>query len=214
MAGIWLIYTKLQNNLTLLIQTEKMLNLVLFGPPGAGKGTQSDKIIKTYDLEHLSTGEILRAEIATESELGQIAKSFIDKGELVSDEIVINMVKSKITTEKNETGYIFDGFPRTVKQAEELDKILAGVNAQISGIIALDVDQQELEKRLATRSKVSGRSDDTNMSIIRNRLDIYNRTTLPVLDFYKKQGKLQLIDGMGTIEEIFLRIKSAIEKVK
>jgi len=189
-----------------------MLNLVLFGPPGAGKGTQSDKIIRTYKLQHLSTGEILRAEIATQSELGKIAASFIDKGELVSDEIVIDMVKSKITVEKNETGYIFDGFPRTVKQAEELDKILEEVNSHISVTIALDVDQQELEKRLAARAKVSGRSDDTNMSIIRNRLDIYNKTTLPVLDFYKKQGKLQMIDGMGTIDEIFGRIQKVIEK--
>ncbi|MDF1550057.1 MAG: adenylate kinase, partial [Bacteroidales bacterium] len=179
-----------------------------------GKGTQSDKIIHTYNLMHLSTGDLLRTEIATNSELGKRAKSFIDKGELVPDEIAITMIRSKINSYKDVKGFIFDGFPRTVEQAQELDKILEKEKIPLSGMIALNVEREELLKRLAERAKVSGRSDDASLGIIKNRIDIYIKTTFPVMDFYKAQGKLQLISGIGSIEEIFERIKQAIDKIK
>ena len=191
-----------------------MLNIVLFGPPGAGKGTQSDKLIETYQLVHFSTGDILRAEIASESKLGIEAKSFMDKGELVPDKVVIGMIKAKVASNKNAKGFIFDGFPRTTAQAEELDKLLNEVNLSISGMIALDVEKEELVKRLQKRAEVSGRPDDADLSIINNRIEVYNKCTLPVMDFYKAQNKLQLIDGEGSIETIFERIKTAVKKIK
>lgn len=190
-----------------------MLNIVLFGPPGAGKGTQSDKLIETYQLVHFSTGDILRAEIAAQSELGLKAKAFMDKGELVPDEVVIGMIQAKVAANKDAKGFIFDGFPRTVAQAGELDKLLANESLSISGMIALDVEKEELVKRLQGRAKVSGRSDDADINIINNRIDVYNKSTLPVADFYKAQDKLQMIDGMGSIEDIFERIQKAIEKI-
>lgn len=191
-----------------------MLNIVLFGPPGAGKGTQSDKIIETYNLVHFSTGDILRAEIAGETELGIKAKTFMDKGNLVPDEVVIGMIKSKVEANKDAKGFIFDGFPRTTAQAGELDKLLGDQGMAISGMIALDVEKDELVKRLQKRAEVSGRADDADINIINNRIDVYNKSTLPVMDFYKAQDKLQLIDGMGSIEDIFSRIETAISKIQ
>lgn len=191
-----------------------MLNIVLFGPPGAGKGTQSDKIIETYNLVHFSTGDILRAEIAGETELGIKAKTFMDKGNLVPDEVVIGMIKSKVEANKDAKGFIFDGFPRTTAQAGELDKMLGDQGMAISGMIALDVEKDELVKRLQKRAEVSGRADDADINIINNRIDVYNKSTLPVMDFYKAQDKLQLIDGMGSIEDIFSRIETAISKIQ
>ncbi|NJO90682.1 MAG: adenylate kinase [Chloroflexia bacterium] len=191
-----------------------MLNIVLFGPPGAGKGTQSDKLIEKYKLVHFSTGDILRAEIASQSKLGLEAKAFMDKGELVPDEVVIGMIKAKVTANKEAKGFIFDGFPRTTAQAEALDKLLKGEGLNISGMIALDVERGELTKRLQKRAEVSGRPDDADIKIINNRIDVYNKSTLPVMDFYKAQDKLQLIDGIGAIETIFERIEAAIENIK
>ncbi len=191
-----------------------MLNIVLFGPPGAGKGTQSDKLIEKYQLVHFSTGDILRAEIASQSKLGMEAKAFMDKGELVPDEVVIGMIKAKVAANKDAKGFIFDGFPRTTAQAEALDKLLENEGLNISGMIALDVEKEELTKRLQKRAEVSGRPDDADISIINNRIDVYNKSTLPVMDFYKAQNKLQLIDGIGAIDTIFERIEAAIKNIK
>jgi adenylate kinase len=191
-----------------------MLNIVLFGPPGAGKGTQSDKIIEIYRLVHFSTGDILRAEISSQTELGLKAKSFMDKGELVPDEVVIGMIRSKVLANKNAKGFIFDGFPRTVQQAIELDKLLQGEKIPVSVLVALDVEHNELVKRLQGRAKDSGRADDMDINVIENRIAVYNKNTLPVMDFYKAQGKLRLIDGIGSIDAIFDRICKVLEPIK
>jgi len=187
-----------------------MLNIVLFGPPGAGKGTQSDKIIDKYKLVHFSTGDILRAEITAKTDLGTKAKAFMDKGELVPDEVVIGMIKTKVLANKNAKGFIFDGFPRTVAQAIELDKLLENEKIPVSIMVALEVEHNELVKRLKGRAKDSGRADDMDVKIIENRIDVYNKNTLPVMDFYKAQGKLKLVDGIGSIDDIFDRICSAL----
>ncbi len=191
-----------------------MLNIVLFGPPGAGKGTQSDKIIEMYGLVHFSTGDILRAEITSQTDLGLKAKSFMDKGELVPDEVVIGMIRSKVLANKNAKGFIFDGFPRTVQQAVELDKLLEAEKMPVSVLVALDVEHNELVKRLQGRAKDSGRADDMDINVIENRIAVYNKNTLPVMDFYKAQGKLRLIDGIGSIDAIFERICKVLEPVK
>jgi len=190
-----------------------MLNIVLFGPPGAGKGTQSEYLIKKYELVHFSTGDILRGEIAAQSELGLEAKKCMDKGELVPDEVVIGMIAKKIDDNITSKGFIFDGFPRTTAQAEALDKIMSERNIAISGMIALEVDKDELVSRLLNRGKTSGRADDQDDSIIENRIKVYNSETAPVKDFYEKQDKYAGIDGMGTIEEIFDRICKAIDSL-
>jgi adenylate kinase len=180
-----------------------MLNIVLFGPPGAGKGTQSDLIIKKYQLVHLSTGDILRSEVAAGTPLGMEAKKLMDAGILVSDKIVIGMISSKLDANKDAKGFIFDGFPRTTAQAEALDNLLTGKNTSIAMMLALEVDNDELTKRLLKRGMESGRADDANESIIKNRINEYNNKTAPLKDYYSKQGKFFSIKGVGTIEEIF-----------
>lgn len=180
-----------------------MLNLVLFGPPGAGKGTQSQKLIEKYHLVHLSTGDILRNEITNGTELGLEAKKLMDQGLLVPDQVVIGMISNKLDANKDANGFIFDGFPRTVAQAEALDKLLESKSTTISGMIALNVDDQELEKRLLNRGKESGRPDDANPEIIRKRIEEYNSKTAPVANYYKSQNKYQSINGIGSIDEIF-----------
>jgi adenylate kinase len=190
-----------------------MLNIVLFGPPGAGKGTQALKIIEKYQLIHLSTGDILRAELAAQTPLGQKAKKFMDKGELVPDEVVIDMIDSKIEKNQDASGFIFDGFPRTTAQAEALDKLLQKKNTPISIMLSLEVEKDELVKRLLGRGQVSGRSDDQDESIIENRIKVYHNETSPVKGFYKNQGKQFEIDGMGTIDEIFERLCKVIDAV-
>src|ERR1700739_4699516 len=164
-----------------------MLNLVLFGPPGSGKGTQSQKLIEKYGLIHLSTGDLLRSEISQGTELGLEAKKLMDHGILVPDEVVIGMISHKLDANKDAKGFIFDGFPRTVAQAEELDELLASKGENISGMIALEVDDEELEHRLLLRGKNSGRADDANPDVIRKRIKEYNNKTAPVAQFYKKQ---------------------------
>lgn len=180
-----------------------MLNLVLFGPPGAGKGTQSQNLIEKYGVIHLSTGDLLRNEIAQGTELGLEAKKLMDNGLLVPDEVVIGMISNKLDANKNAKGFIFDGFPRTVAQAEALDKLLDSKKSAISGMIALDVNDEELEHRLLLRGKSSGRPDDANPEVIRKRIHEYNSKTAPVAEFYKHQNKFQKINGIGTVEEIF-----------
>jgi adenylate kinase len=191
-----------------------MLNIILFGPPGSGKGTQALKLIELMHLKHVSTGEILRKAIAAKTGLGIIAASFMDKGNLVPDEIVIKIIQQKIKRNHHVKGFIFDGFPRSISQAEAFDKMLQIENKSISALIALDVEHHELVKRLLERGKESGRADDQDISIIENRVKVYENTTLPVIDYYKAQGKLKKIDGMGTIDDIFKRIVDVIEQLE
>src|SRR5512145_2364761 len=182
-----------------------MLNLVLFGPPGAGKGTQAVNLIEKYKLVHLSTGDILRGELAAQSPLGVEAKKYMDKGELVPDEVVIGMIEGKLDQNAGAKGFIFDGFPRTKAQAAALDKLLEKKKTSITVMVALEVEKQELVNRLMGRGKVSGRADDQDINIIENRIAVYNRETSPVIDYYQAQAKFSAVNGMGTIDEIFDR---------
>jgi len=193
-----------------LQNTFPMLNIVIFGPPGSGKGTQSDKIIEKYGLIHLSTGDLLRAEIAGETELGLKAKNIMEKGALVPDEVVIGMIKNRIDANIGSNGFIFDGFPRTVEQAEALDNLLSEWNLKINLMISLTVERQELITRLLKRGKEQGRTDD-NLETIENRIKVYEDQTTPVMAFYTSQGKAQTVDGIGTIDEIFDRIVEVIK---
>ncbi|WP_250629791.1 adenylate kinase [Rhodoflexus caldus] len=188
-----------------------MINLVLFGPPGAGKGTQSQKLIEKYQLIHLSTGDLLRAEIAAQTELGLSAKKLMDQGILVPDEVVIGMIRNKIQDNRSAKGFIFDGFPRTVAQAEALDKMLQENGLAISGMIALEVNEAELVKRLLLRGQTSGRPDDQNEELVQKRVQEYNTKTRPVADFYAAQGKFTSINGIGEIEEIFANLCRVID---
>lgn len=188
-----------------------MLNIVLFGPPGAGKGTQSEKLIAAYQLVHLSTGDILRAEIAAGTALGAEAKKLMDEGVLVPDEIVIDMISAKLDQNRNAKGFIFDGFPRTTKQAKALDELLADKNTSLTKIISLKVSDEELTDRLLQRGRESGRMDDQNEDIIQNRIQEYNSKTAPLEDYYDQQGKLEEIDGVGDINEIFYAISKVID---
>ncbi len=188
-----------------------MLNIVLFGPPGAGKGTQAARLIEKYNLVHLSTGDIFRANIKGETELGTLAKSYIDKGNLVPDEVTISMLESEVDKNPDAIGFIFDGFPRTTPQAEALEVFLKGKNTSVSVMVALDVDEDELVKRLLLRGKDSGRADDSDESIIRNRIKVYNEQTAVVSNYYSAQNKFKNIDGVGTIDEISERLFEAIE---
>ena len=189
-----------------------MFNLVLFGPPGSGKGTQSERLVEKYSLMHLSTGNLLREEIAQQTPLGLEAKSFMDKGQLVPDEIVIGMVDSFFDKHRDAKGFLFDGFPRTVAQAEALDKLLELKKTEITTVLALKVGDEELIKRLLIRGKTSGRSDDTDEAVIRKRLAVYNNETTPVADYYQKDRKFQAVKGEGSIEDIFGLLSDAIDK--
>lgn len=188
-----------------------MLNIVLFGPPGAGKGTQSENLIERYQLVHLSTGDIFRANIKGETDLGKLAKSYMDKGELVPDSVTISMLESEVNKHPEAKGFIFDGFPRTGAQADALDQFLLTKNTSITCMLALEVNEEELKARLLNRAKTSGRPDDADPEVIQNRINVYNRETAPVAEFYKAQGKYRGIDGIGSIEEISERLYQAIE---
>jgi adenylate kinase len=189
-----------------------MLNIVLFGPPGAGKGTQSERLIEKFNLVHLSTGDIFRYNIKGETELGVLAKSYIDKGQLVPDEVTINMLRSEVLKNESAKGFIFDGFPRTNAQAEALDTFLGELNSSITLMAALEVEENELKKRLKKRAEVSGRSDDADPEIIANRIQVYKNETAPVKEFYQKQNKFVSIDGVGSIDDITNRLFDAITK--
>ncbi|MCB0401821.1 MAG: adenylate kinase [Flavobacteriales bacterium] len=191
-----------------------MLNIVLFGPPGAGKGTQAVNLIEHYHLVHLSTGDIFRANIKGETELGKLAKSYMDAGNLVPDEVTIKMLESEVNKNPNAEGFIFDGFPRTTPQAKALEQFLTSKGTAISVMVALDVSEEELIKRLLLRGKESGRADDANEEVIANRIQVYNDQTAVVADFYNTQNKFEKINGIGTIEEIFGRLCHAIDRYK
>lgn len=180
-----------------------MVNLILFGPPGSGKGTQSANIIEKYGLLHLSTGDLLRSEIADKTPLGMEAKKFMDQGNLVPDEVVIGMISSKLDANPDARGFIFDGFPRTTAQADALDKLLSLKKTAISMVLSLEVPEDELVRRLLERGQTSGRSDDANEDVVKNRIVEYHNKTAPVADHYAKFGKLRKVKGDGTIEATF-----------
>lgn len=190
-----------------------MINLVLFGPPGSGKGTQAVKMAEQYELLHISTGDLFRNAIKEKTEMGLKAKAFMDKGNLVPDEVTIGMMNAIIEENPEVNGIIFDGFPRTVKQAEALDTFLNARKTPISRMIALDVADEELVKRLLNRGKDSGRPDDKDEEIIKNRIAVYNNQTLPVAGFYKAQSKLKHIKGEGSIDDIFGRICDELDQL-
>ncbi|MFZ6025427.1 MAG: adenylate kinase [Bacteroidota bacterium] len=187
-----------------------MFNIILFGPPGSGKGTQSEKLIATYGLKHLSTGDLLRSEIAAQTPLGLEAKSFMDKGQLVPDEVVIGMISSALDQNPLAKGFLFDGFPRTEAQSVALDKLLKLKNTEIGVVLALDVSEEELVKRLLNRGKTSGRSDDTNETVIRARIIEYQQKTTVVANYYAGFNKVVHIKGEGTVDEIFSSLRSEI----
>lgn len=189
-----------------------MLNIVLFGPPGAGKGTQSEKLIAKYNLVHLSTGDIFRANIKGETELGKLAQSFMNDGKLVPDEVTINMLAAELEKTPDAKGFIFDGFPRTQAQAAALDKLLESKNSGITLMLALEVGEEELKQRLLLRGKASGRADDQDENIIQKRIDEYNSKTAPVKDFYSAQNKYKGIYGIGEIDAIFNLLCKEIEQ--
>lgn len=187
-----------------------MLNIVIFGPPGSGKGTQSENLIKKYNLAHISTGDLLRKEISTNTQLGALAKSHMDKGELVPDDVIIGMIDSYLDRMGNVNGVIFDGFPRTVAQAQALKELLASYKTSVAVCLNLEVPNDELMTRLIERGKTSGRSDD-NEETIKARLAVYDKQTKPVLDFYKKEGVAVNIKGVGSIDAIFADIADAVD---
>ena len=189
-----------------------MFNIILFGPPGSGKGTQSEKLISKYGLKHLSTGDLLRHEISRQTSLGKEAQNFMDKGHLVPDEVVIGMISSALDENPSAKGFLFDGFPRTSAQAEALDNLLQLKNAPISAMLAMDVTEDELIKRLLKRGETSGRSDDNNEEVIRARIIEYHTKTAIVADYYKKFNKAVMINGEGTIDDIFERLCTEIGK--
>lgn len=189
-----------------------MFNIILFGPPGSGKGTQSEKLIAAYGLIHLSTGDILRKEIAAATTLGLEAKSLMDKGNLVPDAVVVGMISSALDNNPQAKGFLFDGFPRTEAQSIALDKLLAEKNTEIGVVLALDVSREELVKRLLQRGLTSGRSDDTNDTIISNRIVEYQTKTTVVANYYSKFDKVVHVKGEGTVEEIFSALCSEIDK--
>lgn len=188
-----------------------MLNLVLFGPPGSGKGTQAEKLINKYGLLHISTGDLFRHEMGNDTPLGLKAKEFMSKGELVPDEVTIGMLKNKVNENPNASGFIFDGFPRTIVQAEALDAFLSEKSTEVTALVSLDVPEEELVARILNRGKTSGRPDDNDEIIVRNRIEVYKRDTSQVFDYYNNFEKSHLIDGVGSIEEIFERLVSAVD---
>lgn len=188
-----------------------MINIVLFGKPGAGKGTQAEFLKEKYNLTHLSTGDIFRFNIKNNTELGQLAKTFMDKGDLVPDEVTIQMLQSEVDKNPDSAGFLFDGFPRTIAQAEALDRFLESKGQNITATVALEADDEVLVKRLLERGKTSGRPDDQDEEKIRNRYQEYNEKTAPLMDYYKAQDKFHAVNGIGTIEEVTDRLTTVFD---
>ncbi len=214
-VGYGLDYNELGRNLREVYQLNQkhMINLVLFGKPGAGKGTQAEFLKEKYNLEHISTGDLFRYNMKNDTDLGKLAKSYIDNGDLVPDEVTIKMLEDAVDKNPDASGFIFDGFPRTAAQAEALDKFLTSKNMKIDATIALEADDEILIERLLERGKVSGRSDDQDENKIRNRFEEYNLKTAPLKDFYEEQGKFHSINGIGAIDEITMRLGKVIEEL-
>ena len=216
-VGYGLDFDEIARNLPQVYQLNTsltMTNLVLFGKPGAGKGTQAAFLKDKYNLVHISTGDIFRYNIKNETKLGKLAQSYMDKGDLVPDEVTIQMLQEEVEKNPNAEGFIFDGFPRTIAQAEALDAFLSSKGMRIHGTLALEADDEVLIKRLVERGKVSGRTDDQDEEKIRNRFTEYNEKTAPLIAFYQAQGKYHPINGSGTIEEITTRLSETIDKLK
>lgn len=190
-----------------------MFNLVLFGPPGAGKGTQAEKLIEKYGFNHISTGEVIREQIRKGTELGRSVQSYIEKGQLAPDDLVIDIIADYVAKHKDAKGNIFDGFPRTTVQAKAFDEIMEKNGTPVSVMLSLEVPDEELVKRLLLRGKESGRADDGNEGVIRDRIDVYKAQTAVVADHYKPQGKHRAVNGLGTIDEIFGRLCQEIESL-
>jgi adenylate kinase len=190
-----------------------MLNLILFGPPGSGKGTQATKLIEKYNLLHISTGDLFRAEISNGTALGLEAKSYIDKGALVPDAVTVNMLKSKMEQHPDVNGVIFDGFPRTIPQAQALDEMLKSKGTEVSLLLSLKVEDSEIIARISKRGATSGRTDDTDPEIIQNRINTYKSQTTPVADYYAGFGKTKEVVGVGSVDEIFVHLCAEIDSV-
>ncbi|WP_282787099.1 adenylate kinase [Flavobacterium croceum] len=190
-----------------------MINIVLFGKPGAGKGTQAEFLKEKYNLTHLSTGDIFRYNIKNETQLGMLAKTYMDKGDLVPDEVTIQMLQSEVDKNPQSAGFLFDGFPRTLAQAAALDKFLESKNQKITATVALEADDEILVERLLERGKTSGRPDDQDEEKIRNRYQEYNEKTAPLMDYYKAQQKFHAVDGIGEIQEVTERLSNVIDNL-
>src|SRR5512133_471424 len=189
-----------------------MVNFLIFGPPGSGKGTQSVRLAEKFNLLHLSTGDMLRAEITAGTELGKKMSSIMSKGELVPDEVVIEMIAKKIDGSKGNAGFLFDGFPRTVSQTISLENMLEERGMKIDSMLVLDVDHDELVKRLIARAELSGRPDDSDPAVIENRIAVYREKTEPIIDYCSKKGIYQPVNGMGTIDQIFKRLSEKVSR--
>lgn len=190
-----------------------MKHIILFGPPGSGKGTQAKQLSEKFNLIHISTGDLFRYEIGNETPLGLEAKSYMEKGQLVPDSVTINMLKNKVEKHPDAAGFIFDGFPRTIPQAKALDAFFESREEHLSGLVSLVVDDNEIVKRLLERGKTSGRDDDRNEDIIRNRIQVYKEQTSPVFDYYEQKGKSYTVEGVGSIEVIFNQLSEVIESI-
>lgn len=190
-----------------------MINLILFGPPGSGKGTQAANLVDKYKLVHISTGDLFRYELSNDTPLGIKAKEFMSKGELVPDEITIGMLENKVNKHPNSNGFIFDGFPRTIPQAEALENLMSSKGTGIDSLISLKVNKEEVVNRILERGKTSGRADDTDRSIVENRFNVYDNETRPVFEYFDKKGLSVEVDGMGKIDDVFERISAVIDSI-